>query len=214
MTFRSVLYWVVVGGLLLPGARADEWNKEMLVIIKQPLQVPGTVLQPGDYTFRLNGSTSNRNIVKIYNRDQNHLYQTTQAIPNYRLRPSSKARILLEERAAGEPEAIKALFFPGDNYGQEFVYPPAAVQTAISVTQHPIVAAAKPTPPPAPAPAPALPPIQAAVPPAPAAPPAPPQVAQVPKPLPRTASDEPLIALLGGLSIAAAFGLRKLRRTP
>ena len=44
--------------------------------------------------------------------------------------------ITFEERAANSPEAIKAWFYPGDNYGQEFVYPkPRAVQLAKVVKQ-------------------------------------------------------------------------------
>ncbi len=31
--------------------------------------------------------------------------------------------ITFEERPSGTPEAIKAWFYPGDNYGQQFVYP-------------------------------------------------------------------------------------------
>jgi len=201
----------LLGGLLLPPARADEWNKEVLVTIKKPLQVPGVVLQPGEYIFRLEDSQSNRHIVRIYNREQTHLYQTAQALPNYRIVPSSEAKVLLEERAIGHPDAIRAVFFPGDNYGQEFVYPPEPAQVAISVTtKHPVVAAAMPAPTPEPAP-------QPEAQPAPAPPPhevaqAQPQPQPQPPPLPKTASNQPLIALAGLLSLAAAFGLRLLRR--
>ena len=31
--------------------------------------------------------------------------------------------ISFEERAAGAPEAVRAWFYPGDNFGHEFVYP-------------------------------------------------------------------------------------------
>ena len=58
------------------------------------------------------------------------------AIPDYRLKPTGKTVITFDERAANSPEAIKAWFYPGDNYGQEFVYPkPRAVQLAKVVKQ-------------------------------------------------------------------------------
>ncbi len=38
--------------------------------------------------------------------------------------------INLEERPAGGPEAVKSWFYPGDNYGFEFVYPKQAMQPA------------------------------------------------------------------------------------
>jgi hypothetical protein len=34
-----------------------------------------------------------------------------------------KAILQLEERPSGQPEALKAWFYPGDNTGIEFVYP-------------------------------------------------------------------------------------------
>jgi hypothetical protein len=37
--------------------------------------------------------------------------------------PTDKPVIRFEERPSGSPEAIKAWFYPHDEYGQEFVYP-------------------------------------------------------------------------------------------
>ncbi len=49
----------------------------------------------------------------------------------------SKPLITFEERPAGTPEAIKSWFYPGDNMGNEFVYPKArAVQLATQSNQN------------------------------------------------------------------------------
>ena len=40
-----------------------------------------------------------------------------------RLEPTGKTVITFEERAKGAPEAIKAWFYPGDDVGVRFVYP-------------------------------------------------------------------------------------------
>src|ERR1700752_1900874 len=45
------------------------------------------------------------------------------AIPDYRLQPTGKTVTKFSERPSGTPEAIRAWFYPGDNYGHEFVYP-------------------------------------------------------------------------------------------
>jgi hypothetical protein len=67
----------------------------------------------------------------VFNKNENHLYGTFLTIPNYRLQPAGKPIITFEERAAGAPEAVRAWFYPGENYGHEFVYPKAkAVQLA------------------------------------------------------------------------------------
>ncbi len=45
------------------------------------------------------------------------------AIPDYRPNPSDKPIITFSETKARGPVAIKEWFYPGDQYGQEFVYP-------------------------------------------------------------------------------------------
>jgi len=67
----------------------------------------------------------------VFNKNENHLYGTFLTIPDYRLKPAGKPIITFEERPTGSPEAVKAWFYPGENYGHEFVYPKAkAVQLA------------------------------------------------------------------------------------
>jgi LPXTG-motif cell wall-anchored protein len=149
-------------------------------------------------------------------------------IPDYRLRTRGKTVITFEERAADSPEAIKAWFFPGDNYGQEFVYPaPRAMQLAAanqqSVPSMPAEMAANTTAPATTGQEPSV----AAMKQAPitrvspsgehtqmaqAMPPQPPAETAPAKELPRTGSELPLIALIGLLSLAGALGLRLLSR--
>jgi hypothetical protein len=44
------------------------------------------------------------------------------------------------ERAAGQPEAIRAWFYPGNRWGQEFVYPKARAIELAKLTNQPILA--------------------------------------------------------------------------
>ena len=104
-------------------AMADEFDQATKVTFSEPVEVPGHVLAAGTYWFTLLDSSSNRNIVQIYDKDEKKLLGTILAIPDYRLQPSDKPVITFEERPSGTPEAIKAWFYPGDNYGQQFVYP-------------------------------------------------------------------------------------------
>lgn len=106
-----------------PRARADEWNQKTKFTFNQPVEIPGRVLEPGTYIFKLADSTSDRNIIEVFNKRENHLYGIFLAIPDYRLKLSGKPIITFSERAAGAPEAVRAWFYPGDNYGHEFVYP-------------------------------------------------------------------------------------------
>jgi LPXTG-motif cell wall-anchored protein len=113
----------LLAGAFLPPAKADAFDKKTIVTFSTPVEIPGKVLLPGTYVFKLLDSTSNRNIVQIFNKDEDQLYATILAIPDYRMKPTDKPLITFEERASGAPPAIKAWFYPGDEYGAQFVYP-------------------------------------------------------------------------------------------
>jgi hypothetical protein len=200
------------GAAVLPSARADTWNKKTVVTFSQAVEVPGKILPAGTYTFQLLDSQSDRHIVQIFNADGSHIIATILAINDYRLQPTGDTVMKFSERPGDSPEALRAWFYPGDNFGQEFVYPktraiqlaqttkvvvPAVVTDDIDdnvIKTTPIVAVTpdqkevevttviQTTPP------------VAAV--------------KETEELPQTASSMPLIALLGGLSISIALGLK------
>jgi hypothetical protein len=108
---------------LSPGARADQWNQKTVVTFGGPVEIPGQVLPAGTYVFKLADSQASRSIVQIFNSEENHVFSTILAIPDYRMKPSEKTIISFAERPAGQPEAIKGWFYPGKTHGHEFVYP-------------------------------------------------------------------------------------------
>jgi hypothetical protein len=108
---------------MVPSAMADQWNKRTILTVNEPIQVPGKVLQPGKYVMRLMDSPSNRHIVQIFNEREDQLQTTVLAIPNYRLQPTGQTEFQWWETPAGQPRAMRAWFYPGDNFGQEFAYP-------------------------------------------------------------------------------------------
>lgn len=131
---KTKLFLIVGAGIIgamTQVASADGWDQKTVFTFSAPVEIPGQVLLPGTYVFKLAGSPSDRNIVQVFNKDQSHLYGTFLAIADYRLRPSDKPIITFEERPAGTPGAVKAWFYPGQNYGHDFVYPkPKAVALA------------------------------------------------------------------------------------
>jgi hypothetical protein len=105
-------------------ASADTWNKKTVVTTNGQLEIPGgVVLEPGKYVLKLADSQSNRHIVQVFNEDENHIFATILAIPNYRQQVTGDTVITTWETPSGRPPAIRAWFYPGDNFGQEFAYP-------------------------------------------------------------------------------------------
>ena len=215
-----VLCLAVLCVLVVPSATADDWNRKTVITFSGPVEVPGVGqhnLPAGTYVFKILDSQSDRHIVQIFNQDETQVLTTILAIPNYRLKTTNKTVITFRERPAGEPEALRAWFYPGHEWGDEFVYakpraielaketntpvlatrielaaaPIEALKTApveaIAPTGDPVELAQVVEPPPVVATEPATAPVAAA--------------------LPKGASSLPLIALLGLLTIGAGFGL-------
>jgi hypothetical protein len=206
--------------LVVPTARADDWNRKTVIIFSGPIEVPGVgqhSLPAGAYVFKILDSQSDRHIVQIFNQDETQVLTTILAIPNYRLKPTDKTVITFRERPAGQPEALRAWFYPGREWGEEFVYaksraielakerntPVLATRTEVATAP---VEALKTAP--VEAVAPTGEPIELAqvVEPPPAATTQPATVASN-ELLPKTASPLPLIALIGLLTVGAGFGL-------
>ena len=109
---------VTLSCLLLVAAlplAADDWDRQTTVTFDQPVKVPGRVLLPGTYVFKLSNVSSDRHLVTIYNEDGTHLYTTIQAINSYRVDAMSNAVFkFTEERAKGTPQALRMWFTPGE----------------------------------------------------------------------------------------------------
>jgi len=214
---RLLLALVPIGlivTVLAPRTRGDEWNKRTTLTVNEAIQVPGAVLPAGTYVVKLLDSPSDRHIVQIFNAEENEVITTILAIPNYRLKPTGDTVFTFWETPPGNPRALRAWFYPGDNFGQEFAYPKvkAAEIAAIAKTEVPAVDAVKPAEL-------AIAPIEKVKPPPAATVPAPLEIAQfptVPKlepttELPKTASPYPLVGLAGVLSLIAFAVIRTVR---
>jgi len=211
-SFSILITLCVLGTLVVPSARADEWDRKTTLTFNQPVQVPGTTLSAGTYVFKL-ADSSDRTIVQIWNEDETRLITTILAVADYRASTPDKTIVSFDERPTGQPEALKAWFYPGDNSGVEFIYPNQRAtelaqvnqQAALSVPEDATDARSVTTADEEPV---AVPPVsvadnyQESV-----------EIAQLTavetEELPQTASAMPSIAMGGILLLAGAFGLRR-----
>jgi pyruvate/2-oxoglutarate dehydrogenase complex dihydrolipoamide acyltransferase (E2) component len=216
MIVKKSMLAAACAGLAVLGSisllRADQWDKKTVVTVSEPIIAGNKVLQPGTYVWKLMESSSSRHIVQIFNQDQSKLETTMLAIPNYRLQPTGNTQFAYWETPAGVPKAVRAWFYPGDNFGQEFAFPKKLVAQLASAQPVPVPtsynppAEPEPAAAPAPAPEPEPQPTAAAPEPAPApvAEPASQQAAapvEQPASLPKTASYAPFVGLVGLFSL-------------
>jgi LPXTG-motif cell wall-anchored protein len=199
----------LMGSMLLPGnVKADQWNKATKMTFSGPVEVPGKSLPAGTYWFQLMDSSANRHIVQIWNADRSQLLATVLAIPNYRVRSTGDTLISFAERPTGTPEAIREWFYPGDNFGQEFVYPKTRATELAQQVNAPVLEArdeevTAPTPALEQAPVKAVQPTGEET-----------EVTEVVETeeavtLPQTASPLPLLGVLGLLSLGAGLVMRR-----
>lgn len=237
-TAPSVLCAAIIATAFSPSVKADEWNRKTVITFSQPVETPGVhmkgwaVLPAGTYVFKVLDSASDRHIVQIFNKDETVVYATILAVPNYRLKATSKTVLTFRETPPGQPDVLRAWFYPGKNFGDEFVYPKSKaielakvskapvlytpveitpeVESPIQSPEHPVVVALKQAPILAVQPTGEDLQLSEVV----AAPPAEALVATNDAPvaeLPKTASPMPLIGLFGLLALGAAFSLRLVR---
>jgi hypothetical protein len=233
-TATTVCGMVLMSAMFTPNASADAWNRKSVITFSGPVEIPGVhlkgwgVLPAGTYVFKILDSQSDRHIVQIFSKDEKTVYATILAIPNYRLRATDKTVVTFRERPAGQPEALRAWFYPGRNWGEEFVYPKAKAVELAKTTNLPVLFTPAEIPlevtePVKSASAPVVvelrqAPIMAVQPTgeevelAQAVTPPPPQelepTVMAQTSLPATASPVPLIGLLGLLALVSAFGVR------
>jgi hypothetical protein len=170
---------------------ADDFDKKTVITTNETMQLPNTTLPAGTYVIKLLRSPDvNRNTVQIFDKDEKHIITTILAIPNQRIHPTGKSIFAFWEVPAGQPKALRAWFYPGDEFGQEFAYPKTEAttimasnsgatvpvndeSTASSASDNSTVATAEPAPAPVatPEPEPAPAPVEVAA--APQEPPAP-----------------------------------------
>lgn len=213
----AVLAVALLGAAIVAPAWArqaglQDVSKKTTVTITRPMEIPGQVLPPGIYVFKVMDIVGTRNIMRITNADETKIFATIIAVPDYRIQPTDKPVVQYKEEAAGKPNALRAWFYGGEKAGLEFVYPKkravelaeATKEYVPALTLEPTIENLRTVP------------LIAITPKGEEAPMAqafeqtePKEVAEA---LPKTASPIPLVALVGGTFIVIGVGLRRLSR--
>ena len=119
--FFSFFTLMLMLGVMLPLAKADEGNQATELTFSQPVEIPGQVLPAGTYQFVVVDDSASLDMVRIFNADRK-LVATLNTIPVSRTEPTGNTVISLAERVSGQADAIKTWFYPGMLDGHEFVY--------------------------------------------------------------------------------------------
>jgi hypothetical protein len=132
----------LMSSAFVPSLKASEMDKRTIITISQPIAVQGTILPAGKYVLKVQESPSTANAIYVFNGDETQLITTVLAIHAVRQQPADNSAFSFYDSPAGEPAALHTWFYPGDDYGFEFVQP----QQTIAVASSGALRAAKKTP--------------------------------------------------------------------
>lgn len=101
---------------------AGDYNEKTIVSFAAPVEIPGHSLPAGTYVFKILDTSTENNVMQVFDSTESHLIATFLAIPDYALGVSEKTVIMFEERPSDTPEAARAVFCKGDHYVRQLVY--------------------------------------------------------------------------------------------
>jgi hypothetical protein len=135
-TFKTAARAALIVAAFSPFAmRADDFDKKTVITFADSVQVPGVTLPAGKYVFKLTESPAKQMVVLIYNERESHLMASVIAVANYRMTPPDKTVVTFYEAPVGQPEPIKAWFYPGDNVGRQFIYSKSEAEMIAKATK-------------------------------------------------------------------------------
>jgi len=114
---------VIFISLLLPAtATADDWNRATTAIFNNPVRIPGQVLPPGIYVFKLAQIWGDRNVIQIWNADETVLCAQIFGWPDYLRKAPEGSHFVFDEGGKGAPLVLKAWIYRGNSHVQTFNY--------------------------------------------------------------------------------------------
>jgi hypothetical protein len=98
---------IAVVGLSAPPAAAQPLDERVYFTFTEPVAVPGTVLQPGEYVFRLADPMGNRKVMQVLTAD----FRTSLALfmtnETMRREPAPDFEVTFGESPSGSPRPIE-----------------------------------------------------------------------------------------------------------
>lgn len=133
---------VALGLPSVAAAQAPDTNERTKITIDEPIEVPHATLQPGTYWFELVDSKADENTVTIQNEAENKTIATIITVPLYRELDDTHGdtELVLSRTEGPGVAALDAWFFPGRQYGHQFIYPKEQARQIAERTKHVVLA--------------------------------------------------------------------------
>ena len=108
--------------LFCSSAMGEARNKKTMLTFGQSVALPGIVLEPGTYVFKVPDFFNYRHVVQVYSADESKLLTTIIAAASERQTTSDRTALRFGEGRRSLPEPLERWFYPQDKIGQQFIY--------------------------------------------------------------------------------------------
>jgi LPXTG-motif cell wall-anchored protein len=110
--------------------------------ISEPTEIPGSVLAPGTYTIKVLNFQDGKEIVQFSDESDTKVLATTVAIRTRSNKPTGESQSIFTyyQRTAGAPQSLRTWMYPGDEWGEEFVYPKSRATQIAQISRESVAA--------------------------------------------------------------------------
>lgn len=131
----------VMSAMLIGAAHAQTEDKRVLFTFNVPVAIPGVTLAPGQYLFRIAdpGPTGSRRVIQVASPDGKKSYALlfTHAADRNEVTAAPEVRFM--ETGAGMPSAVRTWWYTNERTGYEFIYPKAQARQLAEGVHAPVL---------------------------------------------------------------------------
>lgn len=122
--FAAAMVTALAGAGISATVASAQSSEFSMMTVTEPLDVGGTVLQPGMYRIKVVPLQTNRNMLQVNSVDKKELFLTVLSINHPRLEARPETEYVFYPAAAGLPKALRT-WYPADkgSGGHDIVYP-------------------------------------------------------------------------------------------
>ena len=125
-------------------AQTQVADKRSIYTFNNSVELPGVTLPAGQYVFRLADPDGGRQVLQVLN-SEGKVFGMFFSMPIQRAEPADTAEATLMEAPAGTPRPIRAVWYPGERTGREFIYPRSRAMEIAKTEKQPILTTAGPS---------------------------------------------------------------------
>jgi len=120
-------------------AQAQTEDKRTYFTFSAPIALPGVTLPAGRYLFHIVDTTTSRKVIQVLSEDGKKPFAMMNSIPDVRREPAKDATVAFYETPRGTPAAVKSWWYSGESTGYQFIYPRMQARQIAQNTGKPVL---------------------------------------------------------------------------